>query len=706
MTEFLVSGSWFRVAELRPSLVPGLRLVRHDVRGQVWQVLQEPSGGRQVRLNAPAWDLVGRFDGRDTMGAIWARVLQLRGAAAPTQDEALALLAQLFRAGMVQFDAAPHLSLLFARRAQEGEQRRKGWVNPLFLRTRLADPTHVLDRLAPVGRLVFSPAAGLLWLVVVAWAFMAALLEAGALQAHASRLLQSPSGLALAWVCYPLVKSLHELGHALAVRRLGGEVRDVGLSLLLLTPAPYVDASAANAFPDRRHRALVAASGIAVELALASAALAVWLLVSDGLVRDAALAVAVICSISTLLLNGNPLVRLDGYHVACDLLDLPNLAARSQAWWARQWAALVGAPQGAAPLLAPGERKWLAAYAPLAWIYRLLLFVALVGWVGSHSWLAGWAVALFLLGWLLLGAWRWLGLTGTRGRRMGLAAAAAAFVLLAIVPVPASVVTQGVVWPAPGAQLRAEVDGVVEAVLVPAGAMVAPGDAVLTLSDPALQAAHDRSLAEQGALRAQHHAALLSDPALSVRLAADLARNEAELARARERLALLTVRAGSAGRVVWARPADLPGSHAQRGVLLGHVAVDRPPQIRIALPQEDYGRVRGEVRSVQVRLAQAPGEVLPARLLPGVPGASQVLPSAALGDRQGGPIPVDPADRDGLRTRYPVFALDVALDATAGMPVGQRAWVRLDLPAEPVALQIGRRVRQLLLRQFDTGGAL
>ncbi len=191
MTESLVSGSWFRVAELRPSLVPGLRLVRHEVRGQAWQVLQEPSGGRQVRLNAPAWDLAGRFDGRDTMGAIWARVLQLRGAAALMQDEALALLAQLFRAGMVQFDAAPHLSLLFARRAQEGEQRRKGWVNPLFLRTRLADPTHLLDRLAPVGRVVFSPAAGLLWLVVVAWAFMAALLEAGALQAHASRAQQA-----------------------------------------------------------------------------------------------------------------------------------------------------------------------------------------------------------------------------------------------------------------------------------------------------------------------------------------------------------------------------------------------------------------------------------------------------------------------------------------------------------------------------------
>jgi len=166
------------------------------------------------------------------------------------------------------------------------------------------------------------------------------------------------------------------------------------------------------------------------------------------------------------------------------------------------------------------------------------------------------------------------------------------------------------------------------------------------------------------------------------------------------------VRAGVGGRVVWARPADLPGSHARRGALLGHVDVDRPPQIRIALAQDDYGRVRGEVQAVEVRLAQASGDLLAGRLLPGMPGASHVLPAPALGDRHGGPVPLDPADREGQRTRYPVFALDVALDGASGVPVGQRAWVRLGLPAEPVAVQVGRRVRQLLLRQFDTSGAL
>ena len=63
MNEPLVSGSWHRVASLRPSLVPGLRVVRQPVREQVWHVLVEPASGRQLRLNPAAYALVARFDG-------------------------------------------------------------------------------------------------------------------------------------------------------------------------------------------------------------------------------------------------------------------------------------------------------------------------------------------------------------------------------------------------------------------------------------------------------------------------------------------------------------------------------------------------------------------------------------------------------------------------------------------------------------------
>lgn len=706
MSESLVSGSWHRVEQLRPSLVPGLRIVRQQVRDQVWHVLVEPASGRQLRLNPGAWDLVGRFDGRATLGALWLRVLRLRHDEAPTQDEVLALLAQLFRGGLVQFDAAPHLSLLFARRAEEGAQRRQGFVNPLLVKLRLGDPTRWLQRLTPVAHVVFSVPALVVWLLVVAVAVLVAATEWTGLRSHAASLLGRPSAYAMAWVLYPLVKAVHELGHALAVRRWGGDVREVGVSLMFLTPAPYVDAGAASAFPSAVQRLAVSAAGIAVELALASLALFLWVIASPGWVRDAAMSVALICSVSTLLFNGNPLMRLDGYHVLCDALSLPNLAARSQAWWVRQWMRLTGETVDAGPLLARGERKWLVAYAPLSWAYRVSLLAALVMWVGQHAWLAGWLAAACLAGWLVWSLWKGLGNAGVRARRIGVGAVALVAIALFVVPAPQNVVTQAVVWAPNGAQLRAPVAGFVQEVAAADGSAASPGATMLQLQDPALEAARARLAAEQEGLLAQQYVALLSDPVTAQRLAADIERNRAEVARADEQLAAMQVRAQAAGRVAWVRPVDLPGSFAQRGALLGYVIEPGPMRLRLALAEDDFTRVRGRVHEVEVRLVESPEAAHSARLLPAVPGATQELASAALGEKAGGPVPLDPAGKDGLRARAPVFMLDVSVSDLTPTRIGARAWVKLVLPPEPLAQQAARRASQLFVKQFNPTGQL
>jgi putative peptide zinc metalloprotease protein len=435
VNEPLVSSSWHRVAGLRASLVAGLRVVRQEVRGQVWHVLVEPASGRQLRLNPSAYALVARFDGHATVEQLWQRQLLQHRDQAPTQDEVLRLLAQLFRGAMVRFDAAPHLSLMFARRQEEGQQRRRGMMNPLMLRMPLANPARLLEQLAPLGHLLFQPLALVAWLAAVLLALRAAGAHFGELQAHAQRLFTTPSAYLVAWLCYPVVKLLHEIGHGLAVRRYGGQVHELGVSLMFLTPAPYVDASAANAFPAARQRFVVSAAGVLVETALACLALALWLVVSPGIVRDAALVVVLICSLSTVVFNANPLMRFDGYYALCDALQLPNLAARSQAWWARRWRGWIGVPQGAAPMLAPGEAKWLAAYAPASLAYRVLLFAGLVLWVGHQSWLLGWLAALLLAAWLLRQAGRWANGPAAGGdavaRRRSLRAAGKALAALA-----------------------------------------------------------------------------------------------------------------------------------------------------------------------------------------------------------------------------------------------------------------------------------
>ncbi|RYZ05561.1 MAG: PqqD family peptide modification chaperone, partial [Comamonadaceae bacterium] len=444
VSEPLVSASWHRVASLRPGLVPGLRVVRQQVREQVWHVLVEPGTGRQVRLNPAAYALAGRFDGQVTVADLWERQLAQQRADAPTQDEVVRLLAQLFGGGMLHFDAAPHLSLVFARRDEEGRKRRRGFMNPLMLRMPIADPTRLLRALEPVGRLLFQRGAFFAWLAAVVLALLAAGAHFPELAAETRRLFGKPSNYLIAWICYPLVKLVHEVAHGLAVRRFGGEVREMGVTLMFLTPAPYVDASAANAFPAPRQRLAVSAAGIVVEIAIACLALWLWLVVTPGLVRDVALVLVLICSISTVMFNANPLMRLDGYYVLCDALQLPNLALRSRAWWARQWRRMIGAPMGGpAPMLAEGERKWLLAYAPASALYRVVLLLTLVVWAGQFSWLLGVLGAAALVAWLAKAGWTWATGAGAgadprlRWRSLRAAAAVAAIVLVVLLAVPA-----------------------------------------------------------------------------------------------------------------------------------------------------------------------------------------------------------------------------------------------------------------------------
>ena len=277
MTQPLVSGSWYRVAPLKPSLVADLRIIRHKVRDQVWHVLVEPGSGRQLRLNPAAFAFAGRCDGHATVEKLWQQLLESERDDAPTQDDILRLLAQLFRAGMVQFDAAPYLSLLFSRRTRGGRAQ----APRVHQSADAADEAVRSD--APAGPAgAAGDAAGAPERV--------RLVGGGGGLGRAGRRGELPPAQGrLHFDCWrrrratrwpgsviPWSSSLHEVGHGMAVRRFGGAVHDMGISLLFLTPAPYVDASAANGFASARQRAVVSAAGIMVELALAALAVFAW----------------------------------------------------------------------------------------------------------------------------------------------------------------------------------------------------------------------------------------------------------------------------------------------------------------------------------------------------------------------------------------------------------------------------------------------
>jgi putative peptide zinc metalloprotease protein len=687
----LLSAQWFRVATLRPRLDAQAQVLRRPVRGEVWRVVTTADGTRSVRLDALAWAAVGRCDGRLTLQRLWEAVLAEHGDDVPTQDELIALLVRLQAAGLMSFDRALDVGARPGgdeaprdRRTPPGDTGR-GW------RWSLGCPDAGLGRLAGHLRGLFTPAVFVLWLAGVLAAAVAGWLHRDELLAAGATVAQSPRLLVLGAIVYPVVKALHELAHGLVLRHHGGRVAEWGLAWLMVMPAPYVDASSAALLAGRRARAAVSAAGLMVELGLAALALPVVL--------------------STLLVNGNPLLRFDGYHLLCDLLDLPNLAPRSARWWLHGLRRRLLGVAGDGPIVpAPGERPWLWAYAPAALAMRWSVAAGVVLWLASLSMLLG-AVALALFGWTLVGRpavalARWLGglalADADRRRALGRVLLLAGLVVTTTVavPLPDATRVQGVVWRPDAALLRVPTAGFVEAVLVQDGEAVRAGQPLLRLRAPELPAELARLDGRIEAARAERFQALAPGQEVARAVAAEhaLLAAQAERDDAARRLDQLVIRAPSDGHVRLVGAADLPGRHLARGTLLGHLDSGAPGLVRIAIAQAQAARVVGHAGPVEVRLAGVEGErVLTGRIVGSPSGGEARLPAAALGERGGGPFALDPADPDGLKLLQPVLLADVQLDVPVGDRIGARAHVRLLHGHAPLAWQLARALQQQVL---------
>lgn len=708
----LLSTHWYRVAGLRPRLRPHLKLARHRYRGERWFVLRDPASGRSHRFTPGARLILNGMDGRLDVAELWAAAQRQLGEGAPTQDELIALLGQLHAADLMQCDASPDAAELFERARQQGRAKaRQAFGNPMSLKFSLVDPDRWLVRLAPLVRPLWNRWGLLLWLALVLSAAVAGLVHRTDLSENLADRVLDGHNLLLLGLLFPLLKALHELGHGIAVRLGGGEVHDMGVMMLVLMPVPYVDASAASSFRSKWERALVGAAGMMVELALAALAMGLWLLVEPGLVRSLAFNVMLVAGVSTLVFNGNPLLRYDGYFILADLTETPNLAARATRCWGyffERW--FFGAEQVEMPAATLGERLWLMAYAAASLAYRLLVGVAIVLFVAGEYFVIGvvlaiWAAITMLLmplGKTLARLVRNPRLAPVRGRTLAMTGGGTLLLalLLGLVPLPLRTQTEGVLWLPEQAILRAQGPGFQSRFLAAPGSMVQAGEPLVESSNPMLSAQREVAAARVAELQAQVDAQRVTDHAEAGITRRQLEREQAALAALDVKLAGLIALSPSAGRFVVPQAVDQAGRFHRQGELLGYVVDPVQPQVRVVVPQGDVDLVSGATREVSLRRASQMDQVIAGRVLRELPGGTDELPSRALAVGGGGTLAVDPRDERGLRTLQRSFQIDLAVPADGLSLYGGRVFVRFEHPPEPLLAQAWRSVRQLFLSRF------
>jgi putative peptide zinc metalloprotease protein len=449
------------------------------------------------------------------------------------------------------------------------------------------------------------------------------------------------------------------------------------------------------------------------ELFIAGLAMLTWTLVEPGLVRSLCVQVILIAGVSTVIFNSNPLLRFDGYYVLSDIIEIPNLGARSTQFCSSLVERRIFGVEDTSPAYAAGERFWFSVYAPLAFVYRMFVLFGISIFVASEYFVVGVAIAIWglMLG-LGLPVWKGLKYVLTsprlekrrlRAASISLATTALAAAGLFLLPAPLHTISEGVIWLPEESYVRAADAGFIKNIVSNSGVRVAAGDLLMVAEEPEL-AANVRVLGSEidGLTRR------LASEQFTDRNQADITRQEialkkSNLDRALERAEALKVRSMQDGIFLSPALQDLPGRYAKRGDVLGYVIFQQSRIARVVVPQDDIELVRHKLNKVDIRLADRPSQSYVARIVREVPAASNSLPSKALTEVGGGRFAADPRDGNQMKTLARTFQFDLELPLeAANTNFGSRILVRFDHGVEPLAFQWYRRFRQLFLSRFET----
>lgn len=711
----LYSNSWHRVQGHRISLRPSVQIKKQAFRGKSWYVLHDPFNNRFFRFRPEAYAFIARLDSTSTVDETWQKCLKEDPDNAPGQEEVIRMLAQLYQASLLQSDVSPDAVRLFDRyKKQKQRELRSKLMSILFVRIPLFDPNRLLDKTMPIAKFVFSKVGFIIWLAIVAIGLKTAFSHFGELVDQSEGVL-NPSNIAWLYVVFLIVKILHEGGHAYITKKYGGEVHTSGIMLMVFNPIPFVDATAAWAFRERWRRVWVGSGGMMVELLLASIAAMVWVNTGDGLLHGLAYNVMFVASVSTLLLNINPLMRFDGYYILSDLTDTPNLhqkAARQFFYVCEKY--IYGNQDGTPVAESRSESFWLSAFAVAGWIYRVFIFSAILWFVADRFFGLGFMAAMIgLVTFILVPIIKHIRYLmvdtrieqfRTRAVTVSSTMAFGLIAFLGFVPMPYGFYSSGIISTAEHRDVYANVEGLIHGGILPSQQPVEPGTQIFDAENKELQLVVQRTEAQLSQAKTLEQISMMR-PEIMIPVIKRKEAVEGQLEKLTKDLESLKYKAPISG--IWVAPqsSNLRNAWVNRGSKVG-VILNPGDYTFEAVVKQRHARhlFNKDIQSASIRIPGQAEHELPLKDLKFIEGEQHVLPHQGLGWGGGGDIEVQ-NDESGLRAVEPFFLVKADVDESAASDVtlmhDLRAKVRFSLPNTPYMVQWFLLLRQMVQERFE-----
>ena len=452
-------------------------------------VFKDPRTGRLFRFGEPEHFILRQL-GRGAPLETVRRQAEERFGAALAPQTLERFITSVHRAGLLEGEGA-----------QVGELGQRGRIRGslLYVRLKAFDPDRLFDRLLPRLGLFFTRYFLGCGAALILFAFPITFSNWSEIGRDLPSLFRVQTVLA-AWLISFVTITAHEFAHGLTCKRFGGEVHELGFMLIYFQPAFYCNVSDAWLFPEKSKRLWVTFAGPYVDLFAWAAGTLIWRVTEPGTaLHHVALVVMATLGIR-MLFNLNPLIKLDGYYLLSDALEIPNLRQKAFShlggWIRRFWRGSPHVSGGATPR----ERRIYLTYGLLAGLYSYSLLATVTLSFGSYVTGRYHGFGLILFAALLMGMFgnplrtRQRKSPGEAGseprpsrslkkRVLVLAGVAAGLAALTLGKMELTVSGQFTVLPLENADVRAKVDGLLEAVYVDEGDLVKAGDLVARLSD-------------------------------------------------------------------------------------------------------------------------------------------------------------------------------------------------------------------------------
>ena len=514
------------------------------------------------------------------------------------------------------------------------------------------------------------------------------------------------------WVTIALAKLIHELAHAYTAKRLGLHVPQMGIVFLIFFPCLFCNTTDAWQLADRRQRMAISGAGVVAELVLGICATYIWYFSKPGVANSIAFYLIGVSLASTILVNGNPLLKFDGYFLLTDWLGMPNLYQKSFAYLRYLFMnRILGVSTVPDPAVHARETFIFATYGTLSFIYRIFLYTGIA--VGVYYrfdktlgiLLAALALGLFMVrptmkGMISLYRQRSQLRPGTRGvlTLVGFLVVMAA--LLAI-PIPGNSVYPCFLDSARKQKLTVPQHTWVDEVHIREGTKVSAGTVLFTLDASILNLKLLEKRADRETIKADLGLMLLSDqrraeiPGKEI----ELYQVEDEIRRIKQQLAKAQggITAPFDGVVTKLNPHMKKGFQPGEGVVVGELESPAECAIHGLIPERDLDKVRVG-QEIRILLNGARRDlVLQVRDIR--PFSEKDLNESPFSSRVGGELATEVKGQD--QTDSPLeaqFDCSTSFDnRRAGIPLGMTGRMAVALPRQ----SIGRWMLDKLSQSFN-----